>query len=112
MFKKVVKFIGYFVGALNMGVASAIFPLFLAPLFAIFGTDNGVAAPMGVSAALCAIIAIILYAIHFVRRKKDHDSPDYRATATILGFVLGAVTAVVIVVSLLGAGELGNITGY
>lgn len=112
MIKKTFKFIGYFVGALNMGVASSIFPLFLAPLFAIFGTDNGVGAPMGVSAGICAVLAAVMYAMHYVRRKKEHDSPDYRATAAILGFVLGAVAAIVIVVSVLGSGELGNITGY
>lgn len=109
MFKKIVLFSLYTIAGINLGAASALFPIFVALLFAIGGN---LYVAMGVSAALCAIIASVMYLLHFLRRRKEHDSADYRASGALLGYILGAVAIIVFLVTQGTKGDEGPITGY
>ena len=108
MFKKIVKFTLYTVGGINLGVASAFCPLFLAIFFAL---SNSLYVALPLSAGLCALIVTAIYLLHFYRRKQEHDSPDYRVSGAYVGFVLGAVAAIVIVITMASAGPEGPLTG-
>ena len=113
MFKRVLKYIGYGFCGFNMGITSALTPIFFIPALLMVGIDKmgnyNLPVPMLVSVLLCVVAAAIYYAVYYFKRKKQHDSPDGRATATVIGFVLGAVVVAIICATILSDDGTGYV---
>lgn len=113
MFKKVLKYIGYGFCGFNMGMTSALTPIFFIPALFIAGIDKmgnyNLPVPMLVSVILCVIAVGIYYAVYYFKRKQQHDSPDVRATVTAVGFVLGAIIMAVICAAILSDDGTGYV---
>ncbi|MBR3750639.1 MAG: hypothetical protein IKK58_02610 [Clostridia bacterium] len=113
MFKKAIKYIGYGFCGFNMGMTSALTPVIFLPALLIAGIDKmgnyNLPIPMLITVIICVIAAVAYYATHYLKAKRNNDSPDPRATATVLGFVIGAVVMGVICAVLLSDDGTGYV---
>lgn len=110
MVKKVTKCILYLLGGLNMGVASAVFPVFIVLFGMIFGF-NPITTPLGLSALGCGIVATVLFLLHYKNCQKQKNNTDARALYAYIGFMLGVAIAILIALTWSTFNDTGIVNG-
>ncbi len=110
--KKTLSLIGIGFGCFNLGLASIFFPVFMIIIMAVF-PDNNMAFLIG-DAALCGVIAAIVFIFYTKKRAKELKDSNPYAWSALIGYEMGIVVMLIYLIYTVisDSSGLGIITGY